>query len=428
MKVMVVGGGGREHALVWKLSLSTKVSEIICVPGNGGIAEIARCIPFDVSDIEGLSELAVNESVDITVVGPELPLTLGIVNVFEKKGLRIFGPSKEAAVIEGSKVFMKDFLAEKAILTPAYANFTNPAKAKKYIEEMNKPLVVKADGLAAGKGVLICPDKESALLAVETVMEKQTFGKAGSKVVIEEFLEGEEASFMVFSDGETVVPMVSSQDHKRAFDGDKGPNTGGMGAYSPAPVITPKMHEKIMNEIMIPAVKGMKEDGRTYKGVLYGGVMICGEDIYVLEFNCRFGDPETQPVLMRLETDILTVFEAVIDGRLSEINLEWKEGSSVCVVMASKGYPGSYEKGESINIPQSLKNSEDVFVFHAGTSVKDEKFVNSGGRVLSVTVLGNTLNEAVREVYLVVEQIDFDSHYRRDIAKRNLKLEVEKCI
>jgi len=416
---MVVGGGGREHALVWKLSLSPKVSEIICVPGNGGIADIARCIPFDVEDISGLLDLACDEDVGLTVVGPEVPLTLGIVDAFEAKGMRIFGPSKKAAVIEGSKKFMKDFLVRNKIPTAAYASFTDPAEAKKYVRDMDRALVVKADGLAAGKGVLICPDTENALCAVETVMEAKAFGSAGGQVVIEEFLEGEEASFMAFSDGETVVPMVSSQDHKRAFDGDKGPNTGGMGAYSPAPVITPAMHEKIMKEVMIPAVDGMKKEGRTYKGVLYGGVMINNGEIRVLEFNCRFGDPETQPVLMRLNTDIVTVIDAVIDGTLSELKLSWKEENTVCVVMAAKGYPGRYEKGEEISVPDSLKNRDDVFVFHAGTSCKDGKIVSNGGRVLGVTAFGNTVKTAVRNAYSAIEEIEFNnSHFRKDIAYR----------
>jgi len=419
MKIMVVGGGGREHALVWKLSLSPRVSEIICVPGNGGIADIARCIHFDVENINGLLDLACSEGIDLTVVGPEVPLTLGIVDAFEAKGMRIFGPSKEAAVIEGSKKFMKDFLVRNKIPTASYASFTNPVEAKKYVREMNRALVVKADGLAGGKGVLICADSESALSAVETVMEEKAFGSAGGQVVIEEFLEGEEASFMAFSDGETVVPMVSSQDHKRVFDGDKGPNTGGMGAYSPAPVITPSMHEKIMKEVMIPAVEGMKKEGRTYKGVLYGGVMINDGEIRVLEFNCRFGDPETQPVLMRLDTDIVTVIDAVIDGTLSDVKLSWKEENAVCVVMAAKGYPGSYEKGEEISVPDSLKNRDDVFVFHAGTLCKDGKIVSSGGRVLGVTALGNTVDSAVKSAYSAVEQIEFNnSHFRKDIAYR----------
>jgi len=419
MRVMVIGGGGREHALVWKLSQSPSVSEIICVPGNGGIAKTARCIPCSVEDINGLLDIAIKEKVDLTVVGPEVPLTLGVVNLFEAEGLKIFGPSKEAAIIEGSKVFMKEFLVRHGISTASYKSFTDPLEAKKYVTELNKPLVVKADGLAAGKGVLICHDQESAICAIESIMEEKTFGGAGTEIVIEEFLDGEEASFMAFSDGETVVPMVGSQDHKRAYDDDKGPNTGGMGAYSPAPVITSQIHDRIMNEVMIPAVRGLKKDGRTYKGVLYGGIMICGEEIKTLEFNCRFGDPETQPVLMRLKTDLLAIFEAVIAGNLSDLEFEWSDEDAVCVVMTSKGYPGNYEKGEPVNVPDELMNKEDVFVFHAGTSLKNGKLVSSGGRVLGVTALGATLDEAVEKTYTAVEKIGFsNSHFRKDIAHR----------
>ncbi len=420
MKVMVIGGGGREHALVWKLSKSPNVSEIICIPGNAGIEEIARCIPCDVEDIKGLADFAEDEKIGFTIVGPEVPLTLGIVNEFKKRGLKIFGPTKEAAILEGSKSFMKDFLTRSGIKTASYAVFNRAEDAKKFVMEMKKPLVLKADGLAAGKGVLICMDKNDAIKAVEEIMEDRCFGSAGKQMVIEEFLEGEEASFMAFSDGETVLPMVSSQDHKRAFDGDNGPNTGGMGAYSPAPVVTKEMAEKIMKEVMIPAVQGMKKEGRTYKGILYAGLMINNGAIKVLEFNCRFGDPETQPVLMRLKTDLLSILEATMEGRLSEIELEWTEESSVCVVMAAKGYPGSYEKGELVSVPDELKNKDDLYVFHAGTSVNsDGRVVASGGRVLGVTALGKDLKTALDKTYAAIDKIGFEnSHFRKDIGHR----------
>ncbi len=417
MKIMVVGSGGREHALVWKLSLSPRVSEIICVPGNGGIAEIARCIPMNVENIGGLLDLAVKECVDLTVVGPEVSLTLGIVDEFEKKGLKIFGSSKRATILESSKVFMKDFLHKYNISTANYVCFTDLIKAKKYIEKMNKPLVVKADGLAAGKGVLICSKKKDALDAVDIMIGRQEFGEVGRKIVIEEFLEGEEVSFMILSDGKSIISMATSQDYKRIFDDDKGLNTGGMGAYSPVPIVTKEIHDKIIKEIIMPTIEGMRKEGRIYKGVLFGGLMLHNGGIKVLEFNCRFGDPETQSVLVRLKTDLLEVLEASVGGYLSEIELEWKEEKSVCVVMASKGYPEKYQKGQSIVVLDSVKKCESIFVFHAGTIKKDKELIVNGGRVFGVTTLGDTFEKAVKKAYFAAEQINFNkSYFRKDIG------------
>ena len=348
MKVLVVGGGGREHALVWKVSQSPRVTKIYAAPGNAGMAQLAECVPIKAEDIPGLLAFAKSKAIDLTVVGPEGPLSMGIVDEFTKAGLRIFGPSGKAAVIEASKQFSKDLMKKYHIPSAEYGVFTDRAAAEAYVREKGAPIVVKADGLAAGKGVVVAETVEEALKALDLIMLQKAFGKAGDRVVIEECLKGEEASFMAFTDGKTVVPMASSQDHKRVFDADKGPNTGGMGAYSPAPIVTKKLERRIMETIMVPTVRAMEKEGRLFKGVLYAGVMIHEGEAKVLEFNARFGDPETQPVMSRLDTDLITILEAIVDGTLSKIEIAWKADSAVCVVMASGGYPGNYEKGKEI--------------------------------------------------------------------------------
>jgi len=422
MKILVVGGGGREHAIVWKISQSPKVKKIYCAPGNAGIEQLAECVPIDPLDINSLLSLVKKEEIDLTVVGPEAPLVQGIVDTFEWEGFRIFGPCKEAAMMEGSKVFAKNFMKEHGIPTAPFKVFDNPSDAKKYIlESQDECFVVKADGLAAGKGVVVASSKEEALNAVSDIMEKKVFGTAGEKIVIEERLYGEEVSILSFVDGETIIPMVSSQDHKAVFDGDKGPNTGGMGAYSPAPVYTDDIHKKVLENILKPTVKGLKEKGIEYKGVLYAGLMITNEGPMVLEFNVRFGDPEAQPVLFRLNTDLVDVINAVIDKKLNEIQLCWSEHPSVCVVLASKGYPGKYEKGKVI---MGLENNygDDVFIFHAGTKRADGKIVTSGGRVLGITAMGENLREALDNAYSCIGKVRFENmHYRRDIGEKALR-------
>ena len=421
MKILVIGSGGREHALIWKIAQSKKVAKIFCAPGNPGIAEIAECVNIKADDIEELKAFAIKKGIDLTVVGPEKPLTMGIVNEFEKAGLKIFGPSKRAAEVEGSKAFSKELMQKYNIPTAAYKTFDNADEAKNYAEKHHPPVVVKADGLAAGKGVFICPTMDEAFLAIDIIMNQKAFGDAGNRVVVEEFLIGEEASFLAFTDGEDVLPLASAQDHKRVYDNDEGPNTGGMGAYSPAPIITPSMQKRVMDEIMIPTVRAMKSEGRIFKGVLYAGLMITKKKAKVLEFNARFGDPETQPILMRMRTDIVDVFTAVIEGRLKDIKLEWDKRTAVCVVMASEGYPGDYEKGKVITGLDNLKDMKDVFVFHAGTSLKDGKLLTNGGRVLGVTALGRGIKTAIKNVYTAVEKIDWDGvHYRRDIGAKGV--------
>lgn len=422
MKILVIGGGGREHALVWKIAQSHRVKKIYCAPGNAGIAELARCIPIGAEDINKLVEFAKGEKIDLTVVGPEAPLVAGIVNIFEKEGLRIFGATKEAVAIESSKSFAKYLMEKYSIPTAAGQTFTSYKKAESYIRKMGAPIVVKADGLAAGKGVIVCATEKEAINALNLIMIKKAFGEAGIKVVIEECLTGEEASFLAFTDGQTVLPLPSSQDHKPIYDNDKGPNTGGMGAYSPAPIVDPYLHKKIMEEIMIPAVRAMAAEGRPYKGVLYAGLMIDKDQIKVLEFNGRFGDPEAQPLLIRLKNDLVPIMEAVIEGTLDECRLEIDRRASVCVVMASGGYPGSYQKGLPISGLQNVRRLKDVVVFHAGTAIKDNTIVTNGGRVLGVTALGDSVAKAISRAYLAVSKIKWqDVHYRKDIGKKALE-------
>jgi phosphoribosylamine--glycine ligase len=419
MRVLVVGSGGREHALVWKLKQSPRVKQVYAAPGNAGIAELAECAEIGASEVRRLADFAVSRGIDLTVVGPEVPLTLGIVDEFEARGLRIFGANQKAAELEGSKVFAKRLMKKYKIPTGFFQTFYRAEDAKRYIQDVGAPIVVKADGLAAGKGAIVCQTVKEALGAVRMIMEDRVFGDAGEKVVVEEFLSGEEASFLAFTDGETVLPMASSQDHKAVLNDDKGPNTGGMGAYSPAPVVTATVHHKIMQEIMIPTVKAMAAEGRPYRGVLYAGLMIRGGEPKALEFNARFGDPEAQPLLMRMESDLLPILEAVIDGRLHAVKIEWRPEPAVCVVMASGGYPGVYEKGKAISGLRAAARLRDVVVFHAGTALAGEKVVTSGGRVLGVTAVGKDVPEAIARAYRAVEKIRWDGvHYRTDIGKK----------
>lgn len=418
LKVLVVGSGGREHALVWKLAQSDKIAKIYCAPGNAGIAQIAECILLRADNISGIVDFCQKEKIDLVVVGPELPLTLGLVDTLEAVGIKAFGPTKKAAEIEGSKVFSKELMVRYGIPTARYGVFNELQQAKNFAREISGPWVVKADGLAAGKGVLICSTLQETDAAIEKVLVERAFGSAGEQVIIEEFLKGEEVSLMAFCDGHTVVPMVSAQDHKRVFSGDKGPNTGGMGAYSPAPVATPALCKEIEERVLQPTLKAMAQEGRAFKGILYAGMMLTEQGPRVLEFNARFGDPETQVILPRLKTDLVEIIWAVIEEKLASLKIEWREEACVSVVMASGGYPGNYEKGFVIN---GLGNvPEDVVVFHSGTSLQEEgKIVTAGGRVLAVTALGNSLREAVDLAYCGVKTINFQgAHFRDDIAYR----------
>ncbi len=422
MKILIVGGGGREHALAWKLSQSQKVDKIYCTPGNAGIAELAECIEVAPDDFGALLDFVKYEWVDLTIVGPEDPLSKGIVDVFEKEGRRILGPTKAAAMLESSKVYAKDFMRRYRIPTAEYKVFSSYIHAEDHVRMMGAPIVIKADGLAAGKGVIVASTVDEAIDALRLIMKDRAFGDAGDRVVVEKCLHGEEASFMVFTDGETIVPMVSSQDHKRVFDGDAGPNTGGMGAYSPAPIITPEFEKEIIDTIMRPVIEGMKSEGIKYKGILYAGLMIENNKASVLEFNCRLGDPETQPVLSRLSTDLLDICLALTDGKLSELEVRWKPEPAVCVVLASKGYPGKYAKGDVIEGLDAAKKIEGVTVFHAGTSFSGNNIVTNGGRVLGVTALGDDIRSAKTKAYEAIEKIHFNGmHYRKDIADRALK-------
>ncbi|MEK6958335.1 MAG: phosphoribosylamine--glycine ligase [archaeon] len=417
MKVLVIGSGGREHALVWKLSQSKRVKKIFCAPGNAGTAELAENVPIDAEDIDALLNFAVKNKIDLTVVGPEGPLVNGVVDAFEKKGLRIFGPSQKAALIEGSKAFSKEVMVAAGVKTAAYKVIVGIDEAQMSLGDFEKA-AVKADGLASGKGVFICNSKSEIMGAVNKLLQEKIFGDAGSRIVVEELLEGEEASILAFCDGKNVKLMVSSQDHKRIFDNDKGANTGGMGAYSPAPVVE-GLEKRIEKEVMLPVMKELAKRGAPYKGVLYAGLMIKGKDFKVLEFNARFGDPETQVVIPRLENDLVDVLEACIDGKLDKIDLKWREGSACCVVLASKGYPDKYEKGKIIEGLDNVKAFKDVFVFHAGTALKDGKILTSGGRVLGVTGLGKSIKEAIANAYTGVSQIDFEGmQFRADIGKK----------
>ncbi len=421
MKVLVIGSGGREHTIIWKLSQSPKVDKIYAAPGNGGISELAECVAISVMDFEALTNFAKEKEIDLTVVAPDDPLAAGAVDAFEAAGLRAFGPNKSAAIIEGSKAFSKDLMKKYHIPTAEYETFDNSKDAISYIQANNKfPIVVKADGLALGKGVIIAQDFEEAETAVHEIMDDKVFGAAGGKVVIEEFLVGPEVSVLAFTDGKVVKPMVSAQDHKRAYDNDEGPNTGGMGTFSPSRIYTDALAEECMANIFLPTMHAMNAEGRTFKGVLYFGLMKTPDGVKVIEYNCRFGDPETQVVLPRLKTDLYDIFNAVIDEKLSEIEIEWEDNAAVCVVLASGGYPKAYEKGYVID---GIKQAESLGakVFHAGTLYEDGAFKTNGGRVLGVTATGNNLDDAIKEAYRYVDMISFtDMHYRKDIGiKKN---------
>ncbi len=421
MKVLVVGGGGREHAIVWKLSQSRLVDKIYCCPGNAGIAALAECIDVSHNDFSALLDFVKYEWIDLTIVGPEDPLSRGIVDLFEKEGRRILGPTKAAAQLESSKVFCKDLMKTYGIPSAEYKVFTSYLHAEEHIRFKGTPIVIKADGLAAGKGVFIPSTLDEAIDALRLIMKEKIFGPAGDRVVVEECLKGEEASFMAFTDGDTIVPMVSSQDHKRIFDNDEGPNTGGMGAYSPAPVLTGDLEKIAIEKIMRPTIKALRDQGIPYKGILYAGLMIDKGVPYVLEYNCRLGDPETQPVLSRLKTDFMEIAMAITDRRLGDVSIEWKKDPAVCVVLSSKGYPGNYRKGDTITGIDQANSIEGVHVFHAGTSFRDSAVVTSGGRVLGVTATGEDIASAKKKAYDAVGKIHFDGmHFRKDIADRAL--------
>ena len=419
MKVLVVGSGGREHALVWKIKQSTKVKKVFCAPGNGGIGRDAECVNIEATDLKGLQQFASRKKIDLTVVGPELPLTMGLVDRFRKNGLTVFGPDATAARIEGSKVFSKELLAKYRIPTAEYSVFSDAEEAVRAVHKMSPPFVLKADGLAAGKGVRVCNSRGEAFDGIQSIMRDKTFGEAGNRLVIEEFLEGEEVSVLAITDGKEFIILPAAQDHKAVFEGDKGPNTGGMGAYAPAPVMTERLLETVCKKIIQPTIDGLESEGSPYRGILYAGLMVTKGGPKVLEFNSRFGDPETQAILPLLRTDLVDIMMATINGTIAGISVKTYKKSAVCVVMASGGYPGSYEKGKVIHGLNDLDS--ELLVFHAGTRKRGDDIVTSGGRVLGVTAVGNRIETAVRHVYKAVGKITFDgAYYRRDIGHRAL--------
>jgi len=423
MKVLVVGGGGREHTLVWSLAKSPRVKKLFCAPGNAGIAPQAKCVEIAAEDLDGLARFAHREGVDFTIVGPEAPLAAGIVDRWERDQLgRIFGPSARAAELEGSKVFAKNLMRRHGIPTAAYQVFDDPERARAHVDELRSPVVVKADGLAAGKGVTVAATPEEARQAIDAAMVEKAFGEAGREIVIEERLVGEEASILALTDGKTLAVLPTAQDHKPVFDGDQGPNTGGMGAYSPAPVVDEEMLDRIVAEILVPTVHALSREGRRFRGVLYAGLMFTEAGPKVLEFNVRFGDPEAQPIFIRLKGDLLEILLATTEERLDEVEIEWDERPAVCVVLASGGYPGGYEKGKVISGLAEAAKVEDAFVFHAGTSrEKDGSVVTSGGRVLGVTALARDLPEAIARAYSTADLISFEGlHRRSDIGAKAL--------
>ncbi|MCF8025141.1 MAG: phosphoribosylamine--glycine ligase [Desulfobacteraceae bacterium] len=422
MKILIVGGGAREHALAWKIAKSPEVEKLFCAPGNAGIAEKAECVDIAADRIEELAAFASEKNIDMTVVGPEAPLAAGIVDAFQAAGLCAFGPTAAAAAVESSKSYAKRLMEKYNIPTARGRVFTNFNAACRYVDGESLPIVVKADGLAAGKGVSVCRTRKQAVETLQRMMVEEEFGEAGRTVVIEECLTGQEASFIAFTDGRTVLPLPASQDHKQVYDEDKGPNTGGMGAYSPAPVVDAVMRKKIMDQVMQPAVRALAAEGRPYRGVLYAGLMIDRERVRVVEFNCRFGDPEAQPLLMRTRSDIVPVMRAVVEGGLENCKLDIDPRAAVCVVMAARGYPGSYSKGMEIKGVNNVKRMKDVEVFHAGTANKNGAFVTAGGRVLGITALGNDIEKAVSRVYEAAGKISWQGeHYRTDIGKKALE-------
>lgn len=422
MQVLVIGGGGREHTLVWKLAQSKKVTKLYAAPGNPGMKDLAECVDLDIADLDGLADWAEKHAIDLTVVGPEAPLVAGIVDVFKARGLTIFGPSAKAAEIEGSKIFSKELMEKYGVPTAFFKVCDNLADARAFVEEKGAPIVIKADGLAAGKGVVVAMTRDEALAALDEMMGAHKFGSAGNRVVIEEFMEGEEASLLAFTDGKTIVPMLAAQDHKRVNDGDQGPNTGGMGAYCPAPVMTDALKEKTVKEVLRPIVDALAKEGRPYSGCLYAGLMIKGDSVKVVEFNARFGDPETQVVLPLLKSDLAEIMVACANGTLTPDLVEWSDKAGVCVVMASGGYPASYKKGIPITGLKAANAMDDVVVFHAGTREEDGKILTNGGRVLGVTAVADDIPSAQQKAYDAVDKIHFDgAHYRQDIAWRALR-------
>ncbi len=419
MKILVIGSGGREHALVWKIAQSPLVKKIYCAPGNPGIAEIAECVDIDPVHIDGLYNFALKQKIDLTVVGPEDALMAGITDRFRDGRLQIFGPSKRASAIEGSKVFAKTLMRKHGIPTADFKVFEDIKQAQKQVTTAEFPLVIKADGLAKGKGVFVCKTPEEAHQHLEDIMKEKIFGHAGDRVVIEEFLSGEEVSILAVTDGNTILPLSSAQDHKAVYDGDKGPNTGGMGAYSPVPLVTQQLQFFIEENILVPAIHAMKRENRPYKGVLYAGLIITSAGPKVLEFNARFGDPETQAILMRMKSDLVPILLLAEKNMLGDAEIEWNDGASVCVVMTSKGYPDAYEKGIPISGLETIKESNHLRVFHAGTAMKGGKISTNGGRVLGVTALGNDLPEAQNMAYGAIGKLSFSgAHYRRDIGAK----------
>ena len=417
MKVLVVGSGGREHAIVWKLKQDGRADEIFCAPGNGGIAQDATCVPIGAMEFDKLTAFVEENQIDFTIIGMDDPLVGGVVDAFEAKGLRVFGPRKNAAILEGSKAFSKELMKKYGVPTAGYETFSDYEEAKAYVEKQDLPIVLKADGLALGKGVLICQTKEEALEGLKEMMIDQKFGKSGTKVVIEEFLTGPEVSVLSFCDGKTVRPMVSAQDHKRAYDGDQGLNTGGMGTFSPSRIYTEEVAKTCMEEIFKPTVAAMAKEGRPFVGVLYFGLMLTPKGMKVIEYNARFGDPETQVILPRLKTDLLSIMEACVDGTLDQMDIEWYDNAAVCVVEASGGYPESYEKGFEITGLEEAAKRDDIVVFHAGTKAENGKFYTNGGRVLGITGIGKDLQEAISIAYEGVELVHFEKkHFRHDIG------------
>ena len=419
MEVLVVGSGGREHALVWKIAQSPMVKKVYCAPGNPGISEVAECVDIDAENIEGLYNFALKKKIDLTVVGPEDVLVAGIVDRFKDGHLNIFGPNKRASVIEGSKVYAKTIMKKYGIPTADFKVFDDLKYAKKHISTCDFPLVIKADGLAKGKGVFVCKTLKEADRHIDDIMKEKIFGYAGERIVIEGFLSGEEVSILAITDGKTIVPLSSVQDHKAVYEGDKGPNTGGMGAYSPVPFVTDDLQSSIEENILVPIVHALKKENRPYKGVIYAGLMITNAGPKVLEFNARFGDPETQVLLMRMKSDLVPLLLSTVKNNIEEVEIEWHDGVSVCVIMASKGYPDKYEKGLPVFGLEAVKSVTNVQVFHAGTAIKDGKVVTNGGRVLGVTILERDLGKAQKNVYEAIKKLSFDgAHYRKDIGTK----------
>lgn len=418
MRILIVGGGGREHALAWKMKQSSRCSRIFCAPGNGGISDIAECAGINSTDIRGMVKFAKQNLIDLTVVAPDDPLALGMVDALEEEGLRAFGPRKNAAIIESSKVFAKDLMWKYAIPTPEYNVFTDHCRALAYLEKAQFPIVIKADGLALGKGVIIANNYMEACDAIDNMMNKKIFGTAGSRILMENFIAGDEVSILAFTDGKTIVPMISAKDHKRVYDGNRGPNTGGMGAFAPSIAYNHAVALESFEKIIEPTIKAMNTEGRPFSGVLYFGLMLTSNRPYILEYNARFGDPETQAILPLLKTDLVDIFDAILSRELASVNIEWEEKASACVVLSSGGYPGEYKKGYEIFGLDDPKFEEDVFVFHSGTKKVGDMYLTNGGRVIGVTAIDKSIEKASSKAYRNIEKIKFEGmHFRKDIGK-----------